>query len=189
MITDAITIVKYALDIIKIPPERIIIMGQSLGTAVSVAVAEHFVTKHKIEFKGIVLVAPFTDLPTLILDYAIGGVFPILSPLKAYPRLQQYFASFIQDDWRSLDRVKSLVKSSDRLNLQLIHALDDFEIPYRHSEMLFEAASTYPYISDCATPGYFQHNDVGYTGPPHETCRNDDRTVIHRTMTPYGGRN
>ena len=129
------------MDIVGIPPERIVIYGQSLGTAVSIAVAEHFSIQRSTDFRAIVLVAPFSDLPTLVLHYAIGGVVPILSPLRPYPALQKFFASKIRETWFSATRLMNLVKQSKRLNLCLIHAKDDYEIPWTHSKELFLAAA------------------------------------------------
>lgn len=85
LIIDGIATVKWALNVAKIPPEKIVLLGQSLGTAVATAVAEHFVVEEGLEFRGVVLVAGFSDLPTLLTTYAIGGVIPILSPLRPYP--------------------------------------------------------------------------------------------------------
>ena len=44
LISDGITLVKWALNVASIPPERIVILGQSLGTAVSAGVVHHFAT-------------------------------------------------------------------------------------------------------------------------------------------------
>ena len=42
LLDDAISVVQWALEVAKIPPSRIVIFGQSLGTAVNLAVAQHF---------------------------------------------------------------------------------------------------------------------------------------------------
>ena len=141
LITDGISLVEWALDVARIPPERIVIFGQSLGTAVSVAVAEHFVVKSQIEFAGIILVAGFSDIPTLMLSYYVGGFVPILAPLKPYPWIQKLFADHIQETWITTRRLDSLVRCSKYLNLDIIHAMDDFDIPWSHSDTLFRTAA------------------------------------------------
>ena len=123
------------------PPERIVLVGQSLGTAVASAVAEHFSSKRGIEFAGLVLVAAFSDLPNLVLKYTIKGIVPILSPLRPYPRIQEWLSSKIVDKWETEARLRSLVKSSKHLNLAMIHAKDDMEIPWHNTEKLFHAAA------------------------------------------------
>ncbi|KAI9712155.1 MAG: hypothetical protein M1812_006993 [Candelaria pacifica] len=139
LITDGIAAVTWALEVAKISPERIVLLGQSLGTAVATAVAEHFAVS-KVEFSGMVLVAGFTDIPSLLLTYSIAGVIPILSPLRPYPVLQKWFSRRIYDTWDTATRLKHFVRISQRVRLFLIHATNDFDIPWRHSDRLFNAA-------------------------------------------------
>ena len=116
-------------------------MGQSLGTAVATAAVEHFASQYGMDFAGLVLVAGFLDLPTLLRTYAIGGFVPLLSPLKLYPKVQKFFASKAVDLWPTAARLANWVRSSPRLNLHLVHAEDDWEIASSHSDALFYAAA------------------------------------------------
>ena len=141
LIADGIAAVDWAMKDAHIPPNRIVICGQSLGTAVATAVAEHFVLNLQIEFAGIVLVAGFSDLPTLMTTYAAGGIIPILSPLRPYPALQNFFARNIQETWFSAKRLNNFVRRSRNLDLRLIHARTDYDIPWIHSTTLFYAAA------------------------------------------------
>ncbi|KAL8687187.1 MAG: hypothetical protein Q9218_006571 [Villophora microphyllina] len=141
LVTDGIAAVRWAMDVAEIPADRIVLVGQSLGTAVAAAVAEHYVRVSQVEFAGIVLVAAFSDLPTLLLTYSIGGVIPILSPLRPYPALQTFFSRHLKDTWHTSSRIASLVRLSQKVNLHLFHSRDDFEIPWKHSETLFYAAA------------------------------------------------
>ena len=129
------------MNVARIPPERIVLLGQSLGTAITTAVAEHFALNLGIDFAGVVLVAGFSDIPTLMLTYSVGNFIPILSPLRPYPRLQQYFGSRIKDTWHTAKRLANWVRNSKQCNLVLIHAKNDFDIPWKHSDKLFEAAA------------------------------------------------
>ena len=141
IINDGIAVVDWALNVAKIPPHRIVLVGQSLGTAVATAVAEHFTKTRKVEFAGLVLVAAFTDLPALVLKYAIKGVIPILSPLRPYPRIQQWLTRHISDTWETKVRLAELVRSSRQLNLVMIHARDDMEISWQNTDNLFHIAT------------------------------------------------
>jgi abhydrolase domain-containing protein 12 len=145
LIADGIALVDWALNVAHIPPHRIVIVGQSLGTAVATAVADHYIsdieTRRK-EFAGILLVAAFSDIPTLMGTYAIGYLIPILSPLRLIPRLQSCFARRIRDSWNTVSRLENIVRQSERLNLVLIHAKNDWDIPWKHSNTLFNAAVT-----------------------------------------------
>ncbi|KAL9025371.1 MAG: hypothetical protein Q9196_005789 [Gyalolechia fulgens] len=141
LILDSISAVRWAMDTAKIPPHRIALVGASLGTAVATAVAEHFVVASQIEFAGIVLVAPFSDIPTLLLTYSIGGFIPILSPLRPYPKLQKLLLRYVRDTWDTSSRLANLVRRSQNVKLYLIHSKNDFEIHWKHTEALFYASA------------------------------------------------
>jgi abhydrolase domain-containing protein 12 len=140
LIVDGVAAVNWALQVAKLPPNRIVILGQSLGTAVTAAVAEHYVDKG-IDFAGIVLVAGFTDLPNLLTSYSIGGWLPVLSPLGRTPALQTMFTNYLVDRWPSATRLANLARLSKRLRLFIMHAKDDYDIPWFHSDGLFAAAA------------------------------------------------
>lgn len=128
------------MQVAKIPSSRIVILGQSLGTAVTAGVVEHY-AEVGIDFAGVVLVAGFTDLPNLLTTYSIAGWIPVLSPMRSYPALQRIFASYLVDTWMSAGRLANFVRFSKRVRLFIIHAVNDHEIPWHHSEGLFVAAA------------------------------------------------
>ena len=47
----------------------------------------------------------------------------------------------MRDTWKSDERLASLVRSSRKLNLILLHAYNDFDIPWQHSDSLFVTAT------------------------------------------------
>ncbi|QDS68572.1 hypothetical protein FKW77_000454 [Venturia effusa] len=185
--TDGIALVNFVLGL-GIPPSRIVILGQSLGTAVSSAVALHFANpvsaeKHlahelghrglsteeaarvensaelenaiqkPIDFAAVILVASFSSLPRLLLTYRIGGFLPLLSPLRPYPRFQKFFLSHLHDTWETSSRLTTLtstiVGSPDRsLRLHILHARNDWDIPWRSGEENFQRAeeALYPVL-------------------------------------------
>ena len=167
IINDGIATVDWALNVAKIPPHRIVLVGQSLGTAVTTAVAEHFSKIRRVEFAGVVLVAAFTDLPTLVSRYAIKGVVPILSPLRPYPRVQQWLTKHILDTWETKNRLAEFVRSSTKLNLVLIHARNDMEIPWQNTDSLFHIAANATSPSGIRTTdldSVKSHLDMGSAG-------------------------
>jgi abhydrolase domain-containing protein 12 len=124
-----------------IPSDRIVILGQSLGTGVTSAIASHYVeASPQVEFSGIVLVAGFSDMPTLMETYAIGGYVSLLSPFKHYPTLQQWLGKQMHDTWDSTSRLANLAKKSEKLRLTIIHAENDWDIPWKHADALFYSA-------------------------------------------------
>ena len=139
---DAIAVVNWAMHTAKVPPSRILLFGQSLGTAVTLAVSEHFATQSPpIVFIGTILVAPFVDVATLVATYRIAGTLPIISPLARFPSLFSYLKRFIKDTWSSKDRIVSYIRLCKaqglKYRLTLMHAEDDYDIPSTHTEVLF----------------------------------------------------
>ncbi|KAJ4408931.1 hypothetical protein N0V82_009586 [Gnomoniopsis sp. IMI 355080] len=145
LITDAATLVDFALTTLQIPPSRILLLGQSLGTAVASATAEKFSREKGIDFAGVVLVASFSSLPTMLASYALGGVVPLLKPLGVVPPLLRAVLGFVVDEWKTLDRLAGLVAQTrergGRLRLSLVHAADDWDIPCVESVKILEAAA------------------------------------------------
>ncbi|KAF2771256.1 abhydrolase domain-containing protein [Teratosphaeria nubilosa] len=142
LIFDAVAVVKWAMRVAKIPPSRILIFRQSIGTAVNMAVADHFVQQTpSITFAGHLLIAPFIDVPTLVSTYRVAGILPILSPVAKFPMLFDYLRTYICDKWSTKDRVASYVRASEanenRYRITIIHAEDDHDIPWQHSSELF----------------------------------------------------
>ena len=142
ILVDAISVIDWAMNVAGIPPSRILLFGQSLGTAVGLAVSEHFALQSPpIVFAGAVLVAPFVDVATLVSTYRLGGTIPILSPLARFPSLFNYLNTFIHDKWLSKDRITNYVQANEAngqaYRITLIHAEDDYDIPWHHTELIF----------------------------------------------------
>lgn len=100
LVLDALTVVDWAMNVAGIPASRIVVFGQSMGTAVSIAVSEQLALQTPpVVFAGTVLVAPFVDCATLVSTYSVAGVVPLLSPFVRFPVLFDYLRSFIRDKW------------------------------------------------------------------------------------------
>ncbi|KAI7522867.1 hypothetical protein KC331_g19013, partial [Hortaea werneckii] len=201
LVIDGIALVEWVLNVAEIPPERIVIVGQSLGTAVASAVGLAFLDpgnrdglvpwnpgmnlwrRESLEadddddddddsrlkmvaaimqqerdpttFAGIILIAPFSSLPSLLLTYRIGGLIPLLLPLRPFPYLGNLLTSQVLDSWRSGDRLAAYYRRLRNLShpsssspssltkegmgngsLQLIHAVNDADIPYHETEKI-----------------------------------------------------
>ena len=139
---DAIAVVDWATKVAGISPSRILIFSQSLGTAVSLAVSEHFALQSPpTVFAGAILVAPFVDAQTLVATYRIAGSIPIISPLARFPLLFNYLQTFIKDKWLSKDRIAGYIRANEvigeKYRLTLIHAEDDYDVPSHHTEVVF----------------------------------------------------
>lgn len=161
LILDAAAAVGWAVRTARVPPERIVLLGQSLGTAVAAGAAELFCTAHQrrqdedgdgeaeeteegMDFAGVVLVAGFSSLPKMLSGYAIAGWVPVLRPLTWWPWLLGKVVGRVVDKWESADRLAAVVKAvrqrGGRLRLSLVHARNDWDIPCHEDDLLFRAA-------------------------------------------------
>lgn len=168
LITDGVSLLNFlTAGPLHIPTSNIVIMGQSLGTAVTAAVAERFAfgspdlnaiqpaIKNAEPFAGVVLLASFSKLSSLIESYSLKGLTPpMLSPLIGYPRFQKWVLSHIVDHWDTAARVarltgvnateadaSGLLYSHKDLDLAIIHAMNDVEIPWREGRRVWVAAT------------------------------------------------
>lgn len=145
LLTDASTLAEWAINEAGIPPSRIVIFGQSLGTAVGISLAHHFTLRpDPILFAGMVFVAPFADVELLTSTYRIAGTVPLLGPLAPFPRLLAFFNTFIISKWPSKDKLAEFVRTCENMSgekpnyhITIIHAEDDYDIPWSHSDQLF----------------------------------------------------
>ena len=144
LLEDGKAVIEWALRVAEIPPSRIVIYGQSLGTAVGLALIQHYASLPRpVHFAGHVLTATFLDVATLTTTYRIGGVVPILSPLRSIPSVLGFFNSFLINTWMSKDRIHEYVRlreevdSGSPYHIHLIHAIDDPAIACEHSNVMF----------------------------------------------------
>ena len=141
IITDAITIADWALRTAGIPPERIVVFGQSLGSAVAIALANELSHREMpVHFAGLVVTATFADIPQLTATYRIGGFIPVLSPVAKVKPLFAFFARQLSSTWDNTHRLGEFVKSAKRYDITLLHAQDDTDIPMEHSVKLYREA-------------------------------------------------
>ncbi|EON62560.1 hypothetical protein W97_01784 [Coniosporium apollinis CBS 100218] len=196
LITDGISLARFALSL-GIPAHRIVILGQSLGTAVASAVGE-VGEGEPAEFAGIVLVAPFTSLPKLLTTYRIFGLIPVLSPLRYYPRIQARVLAYIVDTWDTASRIGSLVRcyaaeGRGRLRLHILHARNDFDIPWRQgSDLFFTAANASSAADGGVTKAEFEERkevvEKGEGGRTEVWKFGEGSTVIFEFLR-HGGHN
>lgn len=141
LITDALTVVDWALNTAGVKPEQIVIFGQSLGSAVALALVHELAKREPaVHFAGLVITASLSDMPELTATYSIGGLIPALSPVAKVGPLFNFFASRLTSKWDNMHRIGELVKAAQRYDITLIHAEDDTDIPMEHSIRLFQHA-------------------------------------------------
>jgi abhydrolase domain-containing protein 12 len=147
LIIDGLTLAKFAAEKAGVPAERTVIFAQSIGTAVAIAVTHHFALHSPpVLYAGTVLVAPFADVASLTRTYRVAGVVPLLSPLAVFPSLLALLNKFIRSKFPSKEKLADLIRHLDavkvhdrsrKYDITLIHAEDDYDIPWIHSDVLF----------------------------------------------------
>jgi abhydrolase domain-containing protein 12 len=147
LLTDGLTLAKFATEKAAIPPERIVVFAQSLGTAVAISLTHHYALQSPpVLFAGTVLVAPFADVAQLTRSYRVAGTIPLLSPLAVFPSLMALLNRLIRTKFPSKDKLADLIRHLDntkvhgrsrKYDITLIHAEDDYDIPWVHSDVLF----------------------------------------------------
>lgn len=190
LIQDGYALVEWAINVAGVTPSRIVILGQSLGTAVASAVAEKY-SAQGVEFAGIVLVAGFSDLATMIGGYRMGGLVPLLGPFSYWPGFVSLLDRFIVDKWHSADRLVNIVRrTKTRLRLSLLHAKDDADIPYIEDDKLFKAAAG-ELIGDVDEAEFraMKEQRTIHKGADSAvtTWKADPDIIIRQELIPYGG--
>lgn len=165
LLVDAMALVDWATKDAGIPPRRIVIWSQSIGTAVAAKLIHHLADPQEpdqkpVLFSGVVMVAPFADVKTLTATYRVAGTVPLLGPVARFPRLLGFLHGFIRDQWPSQDRLAAFVRACEAMpaavavgddddadskkdyhyRIHLIHAQDDYDIPWTHSDQMFWGA-------------------------------------------------
>jgi len=188
-INDAISVVEWALNVANISPDRIVLLGHSLGTAISTATVHHFLTRaDPLEFSGLILCAGFTNATNAFRSYAIGGVVPVLVPLKYMPPLAEWFSQHVTDTWKTDERLVEIVQKSSKLRLALLHANNDLTMPWQQTEELFKRiveGAVDQRLGDEILQNIVTRSDLGELGW-EETWKAGERTVTKLILNEGG---
>jgi pimeloyl-ACP methyl ester carboxylesterase len=178
LILDGVALVDWVINVAGVPPERIVLFGQSLGTAVVSGVAE-VCAADGLEFAGIVLVACFSNLPAMLTGYRISGYVPVFGPFQWIPFTSRWLQKFVYEKWRSDERLPRVVElAKSRLRLTLVHAKDDMDIPCLESDKLFRATAM------ATLPGVPNGVDFESMKEDRTTKRGEDGFVTTWTAEP-----
>ncbi|KAF2870485.1 Alpha/Beta hydrolase protein [Massariosphaeria phaeospora] len=163
VLNDAEAVVSWALHVARIPADRIVLLGHSLGTAVASAIAHRYAnTDVPTDFAGLILCAAFTNAGSAFASYSIGHVLPILAPIKMIPALQAWFTRRMRDTWETDRRLAALAREGSKYRIVLVHAEDDQTMPWDQTEELFR--STLQAATDGDESPNVQTIDLGEAG-------------------------
>lgn len=138
------TALNWVIDTGRVDPSRILLVSQSLGTAIAMGVAAKYHETHPQQpLAGIVTIAAFTSLRNLVGAYRMAGVIPLLGPLNVFPKVRDFFVrKCLRAEFDTAVRLGRLVHLTrgTKFSVTLIHAKNDWEISYVHSRELFDVA-------------------------------------------------
>lgn len=107
------------------------------------------------------LVAPFADVEALTATYRLAGTVPLLSPVARFPRLPAFLNTLIRSKWPTKEKIAELVRRCEDLpgngpkyHISLIHAEDDHDIPWSHSDQVFW------YAANASFPGGITYEEL-----------------------------
>lgn len=194
--TDAISLLNFLLNECRVPPQRIALLGQSLGTAVVAAVTHHFAVNHQIDFAGSVIVAGFSSLPSMLSGYRIAGFIPVLRPLSWWPWLLRVVMGRVVDKWDSAARWQETTREvkgrGGRLRLEMVHAKNDWDIPADEDDKVFRAAVG-GLVGDKLTEGDIDRlkgeRVVGDENQGFVAEWMEQGVVVRQELVPFGGHN
>lgn len=186
-ITDAVAVIRWAMDEAGIPPHRILLHSQSLGTAIATGAAHHFANlEPRIEFAGMLLCAGFTDASAAFQNFGFNAGVAPLNPLKYFPPLQRWFGRTLKDTYKTSEKLADLVRESSRTRLTLLHAKRDGILPWQHTEELFRAVLQDLEPSRAELDDRIHRIDLGEGGCV-ETWSFEDK-MITKEILEYGGK-
>ncbi|KAF1954383.1 alpha/beta-hydrolase [Byssothecium circinans] len=188
VLNDAEAALDWAIHTANISPDRIVLLGHSLGTAVATGLAHRYAnanTATPIQFGGLILCAAFTNAGAAFSAYSVADVLPLLAPVKMIPALQNWFTRRMRDTWRTDHRLKELVQWCDRLQLTLVHAEDDGTLPWNMTEELF--ASTLKAATGSAEQAKVKIIDLAEAG--RQEIWSDGNRSISKLIAKHGDHN
>lgn len=176
------------MKVAGVSPSRIVLLGHSLGTAVTAGVAERYIS-HGVEFAGVILISGFSDYAKMLSEYRFGVIPPVLAPLRVWPALHRFVSGRIVDKWQSDVRVASLVKgTTGRLRLSFVHAKNDYNVPCTEDDKLFRAA-TREVVSDEEFDAWKEERTVHKgKGAFVTTWTGEPDIVVRQELFPHGGK-
>ena len=184
LITDALSIIGWATDVGEVPTDRIVLLSQSLGTAVATAAVDCLTRDgSSSKFAGLVLCAAFTDTFSAIASFKICGI-PLLRLITANPKLRTWLASKVRDTWHTKERLSHIISNAGCSSVVLIADVHDQVISFANTVDLFNSIA---FQVDIGTQRIANNRlvDLGQGGSTKE-CRRGT-TMIRQVLLENGG--
>lgn len=130
---DARTAWDYATTKLGVNPKYIILLGQSLGSAVTTHLLKE-INEGGMVPQATFLFCAFKSVPEVCVDYPKMKVaMPLVTMI---PRLSSWVKPYIHDQWDAIAAVRSGLQGP----ILWLHGTNDKDVPYSHGKALIRAA-------------------------------------------------
>jgi abhydrolase domain-containing protein 12 len=137
---DAIATFEYLVNVKKVSPGRIILVGHSLGSGVATYLAKTMSMRGTQKSKkgidwtpgGLMLLAAYASIPDAAMGYPIV---PLLKPFSIHSLTTYYVKKFVHEKWDSESNMRNVT-----CPILLMHGSRDIEIPLWQTKALFVSA-------------------------------------------------
>ncbi|KAI8149885.1 Alpha/Beta hydrolase protein [Fennellomyces sp. T-0311] len=130
---DALATIDWLLER-NVTPDRISLIGHSLGTGVATSLA-YDMTERGQSPNALILKAAYSSLPNLIFEYRMLKYFTVLGPVRLVPSVQNWLLHRLLHVYDSVSRIEHL-----ECPILLTYGASDLEIPGHNSQLLFHRA-------------------------------------------------
>lgn len=161
VIADGMAVFDWAVDVAGVPPERIVIFGQSMGAGAAAGLVHKLLVERGVEVAGLVNAAGFESVASLVRTFPVFGL-PLLKPFQWIPGLSEFLCSKLESTWRNADRIADIVRRSKRFYVELVHGHDDELVPWQHGSRIYGGAAAAMMERDEKTQG--KSYDLGEGG-------------------------
>ncbi|KAI0671098.1 alpha/beta-hydrolase [Trametes maxima] len=141
-------------------PEDIVLVGHSLGTGVTSALAT-WLAREGVKARGVALLAPFTSLASVVETYDLGG-FPLLQPLQSFALGRKLIKKLVKHEFDTLSVIQDI-----NVPLLIAHSQNDMDIPHSHSRTLL----------DVLLDPHLPTSPVSFPSTPDQIMQSDDYAV------------
>lgn len=138
---DVLSVYKWAAEVAMIPPERIVVFGQSMGAGPAISLA-HELSIQNIAVAGLIITGAITSVPECLTEYRIFGL--RILPISRFPALLSWLTRGMQNKWPNKQRLTDFIQQAPRYHIEIFHAKDDPIVPWYLSNEFFQCATAAP---------------------------------------------
>ncbi|KAF3022086.1 hypothetical protein E8E14_013605 [Neopestalotiopsis sp. 37M] len=139
---DVLSVYNWATEVAMIPPERIVVFGQSMGAGPAISLVREL-SIHNIAVAGLIITGATTSVPECLTEVRVFGMRVL--PIARFPALVSWLTASMQNRWPNEQRLADIIHWAPRYHIEIFHAEDDLIVPWYLSHKFFECAVSASY--------------------------------------------